>query len=82
MRLDMLKAGQCAVIRRLTCTGELRRRLQELGFVPGKRVKCVLDSPFEDPKGFFVRGAVIALRKNQAKEIFVDKEGEAPCVLH
>ena len=50
--------------------------------MPGQRVKCVLDSPFEDPKGFFVRGAVIALRKNQAKEIFVDKEGEAPCVLH
>jgi len=41
----------------------------DIGFVEGTKVKCVRISPFGDPKAYLVRGTVMALRKESAKEI-------------
>ena len=60
--LDQLHTGEQARIERLDHHSAMRRRLQELGFVPGTLVKCVGQSPTGDPSAYLVRGAVIALR--------------------
>lgn len=52
----------------------LRRRLYDLGFIPGSKVECVLVSPFHSPILYKVNGAFIALRKNDAKKIEVAYE--------
>ena len=52
--------------------GPQRRRLLDLGLVPGTRVDAELASASGDPVAFRVRGALIALRKDQAKWILVD----------
>lgn len=51
--------------------GQQRRRLMDLGFVPGSRVAFEMASASGDPVAFRVRGAVAALRIEQAKQIFV-----------
>ncbi len=56
--------------------GLLRRRLLDLGFTPGAKIKPVLRSAFGrgDPTAYLVRGSMIALRKEQAREILVKEE--------
>jgi len=56
--------------------GPQRRRLLDLGLVPGTRVEAEFRSAAGDPIAFRVRGALIALRKDQARWILVDRHGE------
>jgi len=50
---------------------EIRRRLQDLGLVTNTNVKCVFKSPFKDPSAYLIRGAIIALRCEDADNILV-----------
>ena len=49
----------------------IRRRLQDLGLVPGAVVECVAQSPLGTPSAYRIRGAVIALRKKDAQSVLV-----------
>jgi len=57
--------------------GPQRRRLLDLGLVPGTMVEAELESAGGDPVAFRVRGALIALRRDQARWILVDRTGPA-----
>ena len=69
--LDRLAVGQRAVVAALSVPGSQRRRLLELGFVPGSPVTAVQESPWGDPVAYSVCGAVIALRRSDARYISV-----------
>jgi DtxR family Mn-dependent transcriptional regulator len=72
-----LKPGQSARVVRLSaaCQGPQRRRLLDLGVVPGTLVTAVFSSPGGDPIAYRIRGALIALRHAQAELIQVDLAG-------
>jgi DtxR family Mn-dependent transcriptional regulator len=55
------------------CQGLQRRRLLDLGFVPGTSVDAELRGASGDPIGYRVRGALIALRREQAEWIYVQR---------
>jgi len=61
-----LKPGMSAYVAGISTNGLLRRRLLDLGFVPGAGVEAVFESPAGDPIVYLVRGAKIALRKSDA----------------
>ena len=69
--LDRLAMGQRAEIIRLDAQGEFRARLIALGFMPGNGIQVVLESPWGDPVAYEVCGAVIALRRADARKITV-----------
>jgi Fe2+ transport system protein FeoA len=46
----------------------------DLGIVPGTRVAAELRSPSGDPTAYRIRGAVIALRREQAELVHVSRE--------
>lgn len=71
--LSSLKLGETAVIIGLSraLRGQQRRRLLDLGIVPGTKIKPVLESIGRDPIAYEVRGTLIALRKNQTDFIFI-----------
>ena len=71
LTLDELTKGNWAVVRSLRTTGTMRRRLQELGLVEGTKVECLQKSPFGDPAAYYIRGAVIAIRSEDAQGIVV-----------
>ncbi|MFN0099821.1 MAG: FeoA domain-containing protein [Gemmatimonadaceae bacterium] len=53
----------------LACAGTQRRRLLDLGVVPGTEITAVLRSAGGDPVAYTIRGALIALRRHQAEWI-------------
>lgn len=69
--LDTLAPRQRAVVTALTCQGLERRRLMDLGIVPGTAIQVELVSPLGDPVAYLVRGSLIALRREQARQIHV-----------
>lgn len=58
-----------------TCQGTQRRRLVDLGLVPGTEVTPELTSAAGDPVAYRIRGALIALRRTQAAWIGVARAG-------
>jgi DtxR family transcriptional regulator, Mn-dependent transcriptional regulator len=53
--------------------GFARNRLLDLGVVPGSVLEIVLVSPGGDPVAYRIRGAAIALRREQAERILVHR---------
>ena len=69
--LDRLPLNRRAVVAAVSAPEDQRRRLLELGFVPGGEVSAVHESPWGDPVAYAVCGAVIALRRADARQISV-----------
>jgi len=71
--LASVKPGQTAVVTAISraCRGQQRRRIMDLGIVPGTRITPELDSLTGNPRAYQVRGTLVALRKEQADQIFV-----------
>lgn len=53
------------------CRGFSRRRLLDLGLTPGARVRVELSPAFGEPRAVRVRGTLIALRREQAAQVWV-----------
>jgi DtxR family Mn-dependent transcriptional regulator len=72
--LANLAPGESARVVRLSaaCQGPQRRRLLDLGAVPGTVITAEFASPGGDPTAYRIRGALIALRRAQALLIQVD----------
>ncbi|MEO3947086.1 FeoA family protein [Gorillibacterium sp. CAU 1737] len=68
--LSRALTGQTFRITRLQVQGTLRRRLLDLGFVPGARVEVLQRSPLGDPVAYRVRSLTLALRREQSDAIF------------
>ena len=64
--LAHLPPGSKALVTTLKGEGPLRRRLLDLGLVPGTKVTALRKSPLGDPSAYLIRGAVIALRSEEA----------------
>ncbi len=71
MRLDKLKVGDCGIITEVNPNSSIYKRLIDIGFTNGSKVKCVLKSPLGDPMAYLIKGTVIALRHENASEIKV-----------
>jgi DtxR family Mn-dependent transcriptional regulator len=73
--LSSLKKGEKAEIKGISpnCRGQQRRRLMDLGIVPGTIVTAQLQSASGDPTGYEILGATIAIRKQQAEFIFINR---------
>jgi ferrous iron transport protein A len=79
MTLDRLRNGQRATVVSVKSRGLERRRLMDLGILPGTAVRVEMGNPLGDPIAYHVRGSVIALRNSQARnvEISIQEEKEA-----
>lgn len=71
-QLDKLPTGMFGMVNTLTCTGSERRRMLDLGLIDGTRVESLRKSPSGDPTAYEIRGAVIALRSEEASKILVE----------
>lgn len=69
--LDALDTGECGTVCTLPDNPELRRRLTALGLIPGTKITVVNISPAGDPKAYFFRGSLIALRHKDAQKILI-----------
>ncbi len=72
--LAELHPGQAVAVVGISsaCQGRQRRRLLDLGVVPGTVIREEFRSAAGDPVAYRIRGALIALRRQQAEWIFVE----------
>ena len=81
MKLSELKTGERAVIVKVNGHGSFRKRIIEMGFVKGNRVKVILNAPLRDPIEYEIIGYKISLRREEASKIEVISETEAKKML-
>ena len=69
--LTDLHEGERAHVVSLLNESNIKRRLQDLGLVEGTRVNCIQKSPHGDMVAYGIRGAIIALRAEDAVNVLV-----------
>lgn len=74
MELQELAVGERATVESLHMTGSMRRRLLDIGLIEDTLVECVGRAPGGDPIAFYIRGAVIALRREDCRRIYVRRQ--------
>jgi ferrous iron transport protein A len=76
MRINMrnMLDNQVGTIARIKVSGELGRRIRDMGLVPGTEIKIQGRAPLYDPVALRVRGATLTLRNNEADFIEVEVE--------
>ncbi|MBP1690725.1 MAG: DtxR family transcriptional regulator, partial [Bacteroidetes bacterium] len=74
--LTAVESGKSVVVTAISraCRGQQRRRIMDLGIVPGTRVTPELDSLTGNPRAYLVRGTLVALRNEQTDQIFVEPD--------
>ena len=60
----------------LTLNGALRRRLLDLGVIPGAVIRRRYTAPSGSPIAFEIQGAIVALRKRDAAKVFIQEVSE------
>ena len=81
MKLSELKTGERGVIVKVNGHGGFRKRIIEMGFVRGSKVKVILNAPLRDPIEYEIIGYKISLRREEAAKIEVISETEAKEML-
>ena len=69
--LSCLRTGDAAVVQAVHVYGGMRRRLRDLGLLPGSKIVCSRIAPSGSPMAFRLNGAMIALRVETCKRIRV-----------
>lgn len=78
MTLAESQVGDVVAIDRVEGERSFRRRLLELGLVPGTRVTFLGVAPLGDPLQLSVRGCQLSIRRSEASQIRVRVTDELP----
>lgn len=73
--LDLLEPGSKAKVIQITGRGPARRRILDMGMVPGAEIEVIRKAPMGDPLEFLVKGYNLSLRKAEAELIVVQPLG-------
>lgn len=73
MTLAELKPGQTGRIKQIGALGPMKRRLMDMGVVPGEEVRVEKVAPLGDPIEVRIKSYNLSLRKKEANEIQVEE---------
>ncbi|MGG2093682.1 FeoA family protein [Bacillus sp. S13(2024)] len=76
--LSTFKTGQLVQIEKIKLEGTMKRRLLDLGFIPGATIKVLQKSPLGDPIAYQVSNTTIALRNEESSRIIGTLIGDEP----
>lgn len=71
LHLSDLKTGEEGIITKVVGHGSFRKRITEMGFVKGKKVKVIKNAPLQDPVEYEIMGYFVSLRRSEANLIEV-----------
>ena len=74
--LNELRPGESATVRGLLPDDgrDIVSRLMDLGLTHGARVRCLFAAPSGEPRAYRIRGAVVALRREDAALVRAERE--------
>ena len=70
--LNQLPLNKSGKINKIECGEGIKRRLLDMGLDKGTEITPILISPSGDPRAFLVRGTIIAIREEDAKNIKIN----------
>jgi DtxR family Mn-dependent transcriptional regulator len=70
--LSQLQKGQNAIVVRIEGKGAVRRRMMDMGIVPGAEIHVIRVAPFGDPTEYSIKGYSLSLRKSEAEDIQIE----------
>lgn len=71
VNLNSLAVGKKCKVIKVSAETKIRRRLMDMGIVPGTEMIIHGKAPMGDPIEVIVRGYHLTLRKNEAQEVIV-----------
>jgi Fe2+ transport system protein A len=71
--LDTLKPGEKARITKVRVKGTARRKLFDMGMVAGADIELIRNAPLGDPMEYRIKGYHLSIRKEEARDIFINK---------
>lgn len=72
--LRHMAAGQKGIISKIKASGELGRRIRDMGLVPGAMINIQGRAPLKDPVAIKIHNFILTLRNNEADFIHVKVE--------
>jgi len=72
IKMREMSNNQEGVIKKVAATGDMGRRIREMGMVPETSIQIQGRAPLKDPVAVKLRGFVLTLRNNEANNIFVE----------
>ena len=69
--LSDIKTGDEAIITKVLGHGAFRKRITEMGFVKGKKVRVIKNAPLQDPVEYEIMGYNVSLRRSEARLVEV-----------
>lgn len=69
LTLNSIEPDSDATVSAVRLSGSIHRRMLDIGLIPGTKVKCLQRSPHGDISAYLIRGAIIAIRKEDAEMI-------------
>lgn len=72
VNLRRMSKHQSGTIKAVKVSGELGRRIREMGLVPGTEITIQGRAPLNDPVALRVMGGTLTLRNNEADYIMVE----------
>lgn len=72
--MRQMKEKQTGTVTSIVASGELGRRIRDMGLVPGTKIQIMGRAPLYDPVAVRALGFTLSLRNNEADYIVVDVE--------
>jgi ferrous iron transport protein B len=79
--LSDIPTGGEAIITKVLGHGAFRKRITEMGFVKGKKVRVIKNAPLQDPVEYEIMGYNVSLRRSEAELVEVVSSDEAKDLL-
>ncbi len=76
--LAALNIGESGIISQIELSSAMQRRLEAFGLIEGTEIECVMRAPGGEPAAYRVRGATLALRKEDCQQIQLQKSSLPP----
>ncbi|HDM32954.1 MAG TPA: ferrous iron transport protein A [Deltaproteobacteria bacterium] len=70
--LDELEVGKKAVVKMIRGEKDIKRRLLDMGLVPGTELRVEKVAPLGDPIDISLKGYYLSLRKHEARAVKVE----------
>jgi ferrous iron transport protein A len=74
IKMRQMSDNQKGIIRKVSATGDMGRRIREMGLVPDTPIQIQGRAPLKDPVAVKIRDYVLTLRNNEASNILVEVE--------
>jgi ferrous iron transport protein A len=78
IKMREMSDKQKGIIRKISATGDMGRRIREMGLVPDTPIQIQGRAPLRDPVAIKVKDFTLTLRNNEASCILVEVEAAEP----